>query len=179
MKKFLSMILAVILVFAFVGLTACGGEETNGDDTGSKAPASDTASTEDTASEGNTNVFPEALTNVPAYPVENVEQTMWCCAGGMIDGVEMEEADLQAIYTAMGGTFNFYFQNGNSISLINGEKSLEGTYTVKAESYIIDAVFEGYEYYGVFTQVNEAPVLIMVNKADSTKAFYFSLIDEH
>ena len=50
MKKFLSMILALVLVFAFVGLTACGDEETNGDDTGSKAPASDTASTEDTAS---------------------------------------------------------------------------------------------------------------------------------
>lgn len=178
MKKILSLILALCMIFAFASLTACGGEDADGGaDTGSKAPAnSDTAST---PSEENTNVFPEALTNVAAYPVANVEQTMWCCAGGMIDGVEMEEEDLTAIYTAMGGTFNFYFQDGNKIQLINGEKALDGTYTVKAESYIIDAVFEGYEYYGVFTQVNDAPVLIMCNKTDSTTAFYFSMIDEH
>ena len=140
--------------------------------------ASGNNSSGDNTQSTNTNVFPEALTNVDAYPVNDIEDTIWQFAGGMINGVEMEEADLNAIYEAMGGIFNFYFVDDKNIIMANGEQSFNGTYTVAAENYIIDATFEGYAYYGVFTVVDEVPVLIMVNKADSEKAFYFYMIEE-
>lgn len=167
MKKILSLVLALVLTLSLMFvMTACGGEDAD-------APVSQGETQNDV------NAFPEALTNLEALAVEGVDYTGWTLSGGMVDGVEMEEADVSAILDACGGKMEFYFLEAGKINLSNGEKTFEGTYTLASDGYIVDAVFEGYEYYGVFTPINDVKVLVIVNKEDNTTALYFTQIDEH
>ena len=179
MKKLISMILIVVMMLTTVCFMSACGEDTEvaeGDD--SSQVSDDTNPTEVPSSTDNTSYFPEALTNVQAYPVPDVSNTGWELAGGIINGVEMEEADVQAVLTACGGKLQFIFLDEGNVQLVNGEKTLDGTYQTVAENYFIDAVFEGYEYYGVFTDVNGTTALIIVNKTESEKALYMVQIDE-
>ncbi len=123
-------------------------------------------------------VFPEALANVPAYEVSDIALTGWQLAGGMINGVEMEQADLDAVLAACGGTFQFIFLSDGQAMMVNGEVAYEGTYEAIYENAALYLAFDGYEYYAVLTEVNGALVLIAANTADSTTALYFSLIEE-
>lgn len=84
----------------------------------------------------------------------------------------MEEADVQAILDACGGCFNFIFGDDMSVTMENVEAYFNGTYTTESDDYLIDAVFENYEYYGVFTNIEDLTVMILVNKADSETALY-------
>ena len=63
--------------------------------------------------------------------------------------------------------------------MINGEKTFDGTYKVIQDNYAIELIFDGYEYYGVFTSVNGENVLILVNKQEPETAIYMTYIDEH
>lgn len=176
MKKLFSILLVMVLTLSmsFV-MTSCGEDTDVTDDTTSQA---DTASVEEEVSEEQ-NVFPKALESFEALPIEDLANTGWTLSGGMVDGVEMEEADLQAVLDATGGVMQFVFLDEGKANLINGQQTFEGTYTLVNEDYIIDAVFTGYEYYGVLTPVGEEIVLIIVNKNDSETALYFTMIDEH
>ena len=189
MKKFLSLLLVMVMLFSMSMLVACGGETADVDD--GSAPVVDGnvdatttptegESTTTTTTAANASPFPEALTDVAAIPVPTgLDYTMWTLSGGMVDGVEMEEADVQAILDACGGTLMFMFEYENSAQLINGNGPIEGTYSVVAEGYFIDAVFTGdYSYYGVFTTVEDVPVLILSNKNDPTIALYMTMLDE-
>lgn len=175
MKKFLSMILAVILVFAFVGLTACGGEETNGDDTGSKAPASDTASTESTASEGNVGaIFPEVLKNVAVIDAPDLEYTAWDFAGGCVDGKDMNEDEAAQVLAAYGGYLAFEINADGKLSLMSADKYAEGTYALTTDNYGYHFVFtSGVEYYAVFTKVGEDVVMMLAQPKEPGTALYF------
>lgn len=90
----------------------------------------------------------------------------------MVDGREMEENDVAAILEACGGFFYFIFGDPGNVSMANGESTFTGTYTVISDGYILDIIFEGYEYYGVFTNIENITVMILANKADSETAFY-------
>lgn len=178
MKKILSMLLVCALMLASVFcLAACGEEPAPGGEGGDTTPTTTTTPT--TAAPASP--FPAALTNVEALEISglNLEYVGFALAGGMIDGVEMEEADVQSVLDACGGQFNFFFMGAGECTLVNGADGIPGTYTVVADGYFIDAHFEGYDYYGAFTMVEGNLVLILVNKTDSEKAFYMSYIDEH
>lgn len=172
MKKLLSLLLVLLLTLSLMGvLTSCGGEETVDTETVSQ----EDAETEET--DENASVFPEALSGFEALAVEGMENTTWSLAGGMFNGVEMEVADVQLILDACGGRMDFSFLEDNSINLINGEQTYEGTYTLVSDGYIIDAEFDGYAYYGVLTPVGDITALVMVNKNNSEKALYFSQVE--
>ena len=128
--------------------------------------------------EAEDNVFPAALADVPAYEISDLSLTGWQLAGGMIDGVEMEEEELNAILTACGGSFVFVFLNEGKVQMVNGETAYEGTYELVYENSAVHAVFDGYEYYGVLTDVNGVNVLIIANTDAPGTAFYLSLIEE-
>lgn len=176
MKKTVSMLLSAAMVLVMLGLmTACGDADKNGESSqeSTSQVAGDTSSTSDSAS-----VFPAALENVQAYPVPDVANTGWELTGGMVSGKEMEETDLKAVLDACGGKFQFIFNDAENVQMVNGEKVFNGTYGSTGENYALHAVFEGYEYYGVFTQVNNETVLILANKTAPETALYFTQIDE-
>lgn len=155
MKKLFSGIMAVMLVLAMMlAFTACDQPEVSGDD------------------------FPEALQNVETYEISDVSDTGWTLSGGMINGVEMEEADLLAVLEACGGVFEFVFLDTTNVMMVNGNDAYEGTYEIINDNQAIKATFEGYSYYGVFTVVSGEQVLIVVNTANSEKALYLTQIVE-
>ena len=173
MKKLLSilLILAIAVSMAFA-MTACG------EDTATDSETTDTTSDVTGAGDSaDSKVFPEALLDFEALPIEIINYTSWTLSGGMIDGVEMEDADLQAVLDAVGGVMQFSFFEEGAVNLVSGQQTHEGFYTIDGDGYIIDAVFRGYEYYGVFTPVEEEPVLIIVNKNEPDTALYFTSMD--
>lgn len=194
MRKIKSMILAAILVLSMAGLmVACGKSEDNKENKSTNAsketPApttkssdKDEAQTPDTGdntdNKDNASAFPEALSNVQAYPVPDIAVSGWQFSGGMINGTEMEQSEANAILQACGGVYQFIFLDEGKAQMINGDKIFEGTYKAIQDNYAIEVVFDGYEYYGVFTAVNEETVLILVNKAESEIALYFLQMDE-
>lgn len=163
MKKLFSVLLMMSVLLAMVFcMSACGGEEET-----PSAPAG-------------SNPFPEALTNVEAMAVSNLnlDYTGWTLSGGMIDGVEMEEADVQSVLDACGGQMLFVFQESGAVQLVNGAAAMDGTYTVTGDGFIVDMTFENYSYWGAFTMVQEQPVLIVVGKKAPGQALYMAYVDE-
>ncbi len=196
MRKIKSMILAAVLVLSMVGLmTACGKSEDSKDNNSSKetptptnqssdkddvqTPEDKTSGAEDKDDkDDNASVFPEALSNVEAIPVPKLEYSGWQFSGGMIGGVEMDQSQANAILEACGGVYQNIFNNEGKVMMINGEKTFDGTYKVIQDNYAVELIFDGYEYYGVFTSVNGETVLILVNKQEPETAIYMTYIDE-
>ena len=169
-RTILAAALALSLAFC---LTACGGGE-EGESEGATPPDSSSGSASSAASAGEEqSLFPAALKDLPALQVPALEGTSWNLSGGMIDGVEMEEADLQATLEACGGMFQFAFAQNHAAKMIYGEKIFEGSREVVEEGCAIHAIFPGYEYYGVFTTVGDQMVLIIANPKAPETALYF------
>ena len=155
MKKLFNGVVVVMMVLAMMlAFTACNEPEVSGDD------------------------FPEALQNVETYEIADVSDTGWTLSGGMINGVEMEEADLLSVLEACGGTFEFLFLSQDNVMMVNGNGAYEGKYEIINDGQAIKATFEGYTYFGVFTIVSGEQVLIVVNSVDSEKALYMTQIQE-
>lgn len=187
MKKLTNVfaVAAFICAMTFT-MTACGEEDVDSDSAVSQtsdsiasleagsvnSDSTDNTVSTDAGSEAADSAFPEVLADVEVLPIPDLSYTGWTFAGGMADGQEMEEADVQQILDACGGVFIFIFGDSGNVEMMNGEASFPGTYSVTADGYIIDTVFEGFEYYGALTNVEEEPVLILVNKQDSTVALY-------
>lgn len=124
MKKTMSVILAAVMVLTMAAFTtACGDKESaSGMQTSSQA-AEGTSGTDAGSASGS--VFPAALKDVPAIEVPSIAITGWELTGGMIDGVEMEQSDLDATLQACGGKLQFIFPDREQkAQLINGEKVL-------------------------------------------------------
>lgn len=172
MKKILSMLLVCALMLASVFcLAACGEEPAPGTEGGDTTPTTTAPASP----------FPAALTNVEAMLISqlNLEYTGWQFAGGMVNGVEMDETTAQSVLDIFGGSIQFVFQNAGYCNMLNGENLLEGTYTEVADGYFLDIACSGdNNYYGAFTMVEEEPVLILVNKKDSATALYMTMISE-
>lgn len=184
MKKIMSIILASAMVLA---MAACGSDSDKKSSKGSTAAeksgsqtdedADNDADTDDeTGTTDDGSAFPEALSSVEAYPVEDISNTSWTLSGGMINGTEMEQGDLEGFLAASGGTFQFAFPSADEVQMVNGEQTFEGSYQFLNENYAIEAVFDGYEYYGVFTQIEGETVLILANKTAPETALYMTQI---
>ena len=119
MKKItLALILAVLAALtAMFTLTSCGDAEDGNDvDTDTKAvtetaaPETDAATdaTTDTATVANAetegSVFPQALSDLPSYPITDLDYTSWEMAGGMVNGNDMTEEEFNAVLTACGSS---------------------------------------------------------------------------
>ena len=181
MKRFLSVLLALAMMLTMLfAVTSCGEEKDNKEDTKTEAPADDTA--EDEADEGEEDEMAEifnTLKDVQIYAISDVNfaNTSWEFRGGMIDGVEFEQEDVDEILASMGGKFIFSFGDEGVVDLENGAEVQEGTYTVVADDSFVYSVFGNYEYYWAFTTVGEEVVLIAMSKTVPGQAFYFGLIE--
>ena len=176
MKKFLSWLLMGAVLCAMVfGMVACGGETPN-DGSDVSTPAGNDGG-DDASQTGPT--LPAALQGIQIYEAENLDYSGWALAGGMVDGVEMEAADVQAIRDAAGGDLQIIFMDAGNVTLFNSVDTKEGTYTVDSENHCLKLTFEEYSYYAIFTVVGEDSVLILVNETEPNTALYLSYIDEH
>lgn len=181
MKKVWSIVLMAALSLTLVfGLAGCGEESSSGTESAKPQTSSTGSAGGSTAStQGNDSVFPAALKDVQINEIPDMELTGWTLTGGMVKGVEMEEADLNAVLEACGGVFQFIFLPEKAVQMVNGEQSFDGTYEIVQDNYAIHAAFTGYEYYGVFSTVGDQTVLIIANTKDPETALYFTMIDEH
>ena len=182
MKKLLSLVLMLATMLTMVCfMTACGDEADKKDD---KTSSQSSSQADKEGNEGNVDanasVFPEALTNIPAIDVPELANTGWTLSGGMVNGVEMEEADLQAVLDACGGALDIIFLDAGKAQLANGENVYDGTFEVTEDKAALRASFtEDYSYFGVFTEVEGTPVLVLSNTKDSETALYMVQISEH
>lgn len=175
MKKFLSIVLALFLVLSigFV-MSACG------DDAATDTDAQATESTENKDSTDMTakDFLPEALKNATAYEIADVSLTGWQLAGGMIDGVEMEQADLDSLNSTAGGYIQYVFADDKKVQMVTPLNSLEGTYTIESENPIVHMVFPEIEYYGIFTVVGEQTVFMIADPKQPGSALYLTQVEE-
>lgn len=181
MKKIWRIVLVMVLSLTFMFcLAACGDDNSGDSGTETKKPqASSTNNGESTTDNKNDSVFPAALKDVTVNEIPDIELTGWTLSGGMVNGTEMEEADLNGVLEACGGIFQFIFMPEKAVQMINGEQSFDGTYEIIQGNYAIHATFTGYEYYGVFSTVEDQTALIIANVKDPETALYFTIIDEH
>lgn len=179
-RKIMSAILAAAMVLTMTAvMSACGEDESNNNNVSSKDQTSETASnTNGDSSASGGSVFPAALSDVQAFPVSELENTGWELTGGMVDGVEMEQSDVNEMLQACGGTLQFVFTDKSTVIMVNGEKNFEGTYEIVQDNYAIHATFTDYEYYGVFTIIDEQTIMILANKTAPETALYMTQIDE-
>ena len=170
MKKLMTVLLAAALVLTAVfAFTACGDAE----DAPGTANAGSTSAAEDKTPAGTAetlgdgSVFPAALSSAAAYPIPDLTYTTWTLSGGMADGKEMEEADLEKLLATVGGTLEFSFYE-------NGEVDLD-----RADGTALDIVFSDLNsaYYAVMTDVEGTAVIIISPKSDSEIALYLTQIE--
>jgi len=173
MKKLFFLVLAILIIFSMAAVMSACGDDTATDE-GTIINDDTATSNQSTAAD----FFPESLSNVTAYPIEDMSLTGWQLAGGMIDGVEMEEADLTALLSNANGKIEFVFTDDKNVQMITGLNTIDGTYSLISEDMIIHMVFPEIEYYGVVTVVSETTVFMIADPKQPGSALYLSQIDE-
>lgn len=107
MKKILTLALALAMSLS---LAACGSSDSGAST--SEVPAEETQTQQDPGTTEGT-IF---------------DDTTWSLAGGQLDGVEMEQADLDSVLEQYGGTLQFAFYSDGTAQLIQGGGTLDGTF---------------------------------------------------
>lgn len=116
-------------------------------------------------------------------PSEDLFYTGWEFAGGMVDGVEMNEKDALASLTVYGGKLQLIFENMGQISMVQGSGTLSGSYTVADDGITMKIVFDNngteLSYDGLYVyNVDNIPVFLLLPDASGKNALYFTQIDE-
>ena len=183
MKK-KSFACAMGLVLA-LSLAACGEEEevvvSNSD-----AAVTAEVETQEVTTEAVAETTAEAATDAeeggPLLQLEVVEipdlsGSEWSLAGGMIDGTEMEEEDLNATLVAYGGSLQIVFGEDGAATMVQGGGQAEGTYEDSDDNTAIKMTFdfEGTElsYAGFLSQVGDTLTLIAMPDMEGYNGFYF------
>ena len=184
MKKFMCVMLALMMLLSVsLLMTACGEPDdaepatTSGGRTNNGDGTTNNGGDTNDGGEGN-NPFPAALGNLEVIPIPDVTYTGWHFVGGLIDGKEMEDAEVSAILDACGGSLEMYFPMPDEAAIANEQEYYAGTYTIVSDGYVMDMDLDAYEYYGLFTQFEGENVLILINKEESNTAFYMMQIQE-
>lgn len=184
MKHLLTVLLAATLVLtaAFV-FTACGETEDLTDDTTASDAVLDNIDTENTEATDDTtvaedeSVFPTELSDVAAYMIPDLSYTTWTLAGGMADGKEFEEADLEKLLELIGGMLEFSFYADNEVQLERADKTLTGTYTILLDGMAFEMDFSSLAYYAVMTDVQGTPVIVISPVGSPDQALYLTQIE--
>ena len=87
-----------------LSLTACGEEDVIVENTNEEVTQEVAEAPAETTAEAGTEAEGGPLLQVAVMEIPDLSGTEWNFAGGMIDGVEMEEEDLNATLETYGGT---------------------------------------------------------------------------
>ena len=118
MKKFMALMISMMLVLS---LTACGDtEETTSDAASVESVAEDVAESveEEIASEEEADTV-SSLWDLANAETPDLAGTTWSLVGGCLDGVEMEQEDLDATLEMYGGKLELAFAEDGTVQMVN------------------------------------------------------------
>lgn len=173
MKKLLSLLLAVAMVFSLaMMMTACGDVEDPADTDTSSVGSSD-------AGVGDANPFPAALANVAALDISamNLDLSAWEFGGGMINGVEMDMDAANSFLDGCGGSFWIFFPGDENVEINAGEAKASGTYKLVAENYFMHITTDSTTYYAVFSMVESDLVMLLVDNEFPDTVVYLRIAE--
>lgn len=198
-KKLITLGLSLVMVLS---LAACGGNSESGSrsEESSSAKAKTEEEADDNVSEEEENTsgteqgsgaeavsddevsedllkFLEQLTLLE--PSDSIVGTEWGFSGGMLDGTEMEQEELdETLETVYGGKLNIVFDDEKNISMVQGGGTLKGTYSPTEDIHVMGIVFDndGEElvYAGLFADVDGTEVLMLFADDSGKNAIYFT-----
>ena len=117
------------------------------------------------------------LLQVAVMEIPDLSGTEWNFAGGMIDGVEMEEEDLNATLETYGGTLQLVFGEDGAVTMVQGGGNAEGTYEYSDDNTAIKMTldFGGTEvtYAGFLSEVGDTVTLIAMSDMNGYDGLYF------
>jgi len=182
-RKVITCVMGLVLAMS---LAACGEEEvvvenTNAEVTvevqtteAAETPAETVA---ETVAETDTGAEGGPLLQVEVMEIPDLSGTEWTFAGGMIDGVEMEEEDLNATLETYGGTLRLVFGEDGAVTMVQGGGNAEGTYEYSDDNTAIKMTldFGGTEisYAGFLSQVGDTVTLIAMSDMNGYDGLYF------
>lgn len=117
-------------------------------------------------------------------PSEDLFYTGWEFAGGLVDGVEMNDKDASDFLSLYGGKLQLVFEDMEQISMLQGGGLLSGSYTVADDGVTMKIVFDNkgtdLTYAGLYVyNADNVPVILLLPDASGKNALYFTRIDEH
>lgn len=116
------------------------------------------------------------LWDMPLCEAPDLSGTTWNFAGGLVDGVEMEQSDLDELLAMYGGSLQFVFNADGTAQMVQGGGTLEGTYEYlegDAVGMIFDYNGTELRYACVFTDVSGQLVLMAMDDGAGTMGMYF------
>ena len=129
-RKVIACVMGLVLALS---LAACGEEEvvvenTNAEVTVAVQTTEAAETPAETVAEADVEAEGGPLLQVEVMEIPDLSGTEWTFAGGMIDGVEMEEEDLNATLETYGGTLGLVFGEDGAVTMVQGGGNAEGTY---------------------------------------------------
>lgn len=163
-----------------LSLAACGEEEEvvvlYGDTEVTTEVATQEVQTQE-ATEAQTETTEGPLLQVEVLEIPDLSGTEWSFAGGMIDGVEMEEEDVTASVEAYGGSLQLVFGDDGAVTMVQGTENVEGTYEYSDDNAAVRMTFDfgGAElvYAGFLSQVGDTVTLIAMSDMNGYDGLYF------
>ena len=183
-KKYFACAMGLVLALS---LAACGEEEVVVENTNEEVTQEvqtqevqtqevAEAPTE-TVAETGTEAEGGPLLQVAVMEIPDLSGTEWNFAGGMIDGVEMEEEDLNATLETYGGTLQLVFGEDGAVTMVQGGGNAEGTYEYSDDNTAIKMTldFGGTEvtYAGFLSEVGDTVTLIAMSDMNGYDGLYF------
>ncbi|MGN1231231.1 MAG: copper amine oxidase N-terminal domain-containing protein [Anaerotignum sp.] len=114
--------------------------------------------------------------DMPLCEAPDLSGTVWNFTGGLVDGVEMEQSDLDEVLAMYGGSLQFVFNEDGTAQMVQGGGVLEGTYEyLEGEAVGVIFDYNGTElrYACVFTDVSGQLVLMAMDDGAGTMGMYF------
>lgn len=178
-KKYFACAMGLVLALS---LAACGEEEvvvenTNEEVTQEVQTQEVAEAPTETVAETGTEAEGGPLLQVAVMEIPDLSGTEWNFAGGMIDGVEMEEEDLNATLETYGGTLQLVFGEDGAVTMVQGGGNAEGTYEYSDDNTAIKMTldFGGTEvtYAGFLSEVGDTVTLIAMSDMNGYDGLYF------
>lgn len=164
-----------------LSLAACGEEEVVVEDTNEEVTqevqTQEVQTQEVAETPAETTAEGGPLLQVAVMEIPDLSGTEWNFAGGMIDGVEMEEEDLNATLETYGGTLQLVFGEDGAVTMVQGGGNAEGTYEYSDDNTAIKMTldFGGTEvtYAGFLSEVGDTVTLIAMSDMNGYDGLYF------
>jgi hypothetical protein len=178
-NKTFACVMGLVLALS---LTACGEEEVIVENTNEEVSVEvqtqeTTEAPTETVAETGTEAEGGPLLQVAVMEIPDLSGTEWNFAGGMIDGVEMEEEDLNATLETYGGTLQLVFGEDGAVTMVQGGGNAEGTYEYSDDNTAIKMTldFGGTEitYAGFLSEVGDTVTLIAMSDMNGYDGLYF------
>lgn len=187
MKKFMALMMSMMLVLS---LAACGDtEDVAGDAAPVESVAEDVAESveeeavvdtdveEEIASEEEADTISSLWDLANAEIIPDLAGTTWGFTGGCIDGVEMEQEDLDSTLEMYGGSLDLVFAEDGTVQMVQGAGAWDGTYEYAEDGITMDVDASGtaLSYNGIFSMIGDQLVLILMdaNNTDGLSGLYF------